>query len=174
MRGVALAMVAAAAVVGLRVAADEPEGIPLILVPQGVSFHLIDDTRVFLDRQGSILTAFYGHSTLGNPGEPIVYCPNERAFVAPLDQSLWNERGEWVGGDAPRDLDTFKAGFGQDLVVRIDTDAVIRSKGQTGGEVSGEAGAAYSRFRAGDANAGFCLNPIPRPEVTPTPTPTPS
>jgi hypothetical protein len=161
------------AVVAMRVASPAPAGIPLVLVPQGVSEQEVDGARVFLLREGEVLTAFLGRSTAS--GERIVYCPAERAFVAPLDTSLWTERGEWVAGPAPRDLDQVKIVLDQRaLRVRLDPRKVTRPEGRGEGEVSGEIGAAYQAYRSGDANAGFCHNPLPAPDAVPTPTQTAS
>lgn len=158
---IAVAAAFAIALVALRVALPEPETVAMIHVPQGISFHVVEGERVFLLREGNVLTAFLGRST--QSGEPIVYCPREAAFVAPTDASLWTARGEWVGGPAPRDLDRVATRVDEDLVVHMDVDAVTRSRGRSEGRISGEAGDRYARFRAGDDTAGFCLGPLPRP-----------
>ena len=162
-RASALVLTAAAAlaVVGLRVGSSPPEGLPLILIPQGVSHHEVDGRRVFLLREGSVVTGFLGRSTARSE-EPIVYCPNEDAFVAPTDASLWTMRGEWVAGPARRDLDRVTVQVDSvRLVARIDASEVTVARGRTQGEISGEAGERYALFRAGDAFARFCQNPLP-------------
>ncbi len=166
-----LAAAAALAVVGVRGASSPPQGLPLILIPQGVTYHQVDGAPVFLLREGSVVTGFLGRSTA--PGEePIVYCPREDAFVAPTDMSLWTRRGEWVAGSARRDLDRVSVDVDSvRLVAHIDPSEVTVAMGRSRGEISGEAGERYSLFRAGNAFAQFCQNPIP---PVPAPTATPS
>jgi hypothetical protein len=164
---IATAIVSAVVLLGLFIAYPPPEGFPLVGVPQGASVRHIHGVRVFLVREGSVVTAFLGRST--DSGEPIVYCPSERAFVSPNDASLWNERGEYVAGSAQRDLDRLEVEIDLQHRVTIDVDDVIRAGRRSPGTVSGEAGQRYDSFRRGDAQASFCLNPVPRPDTVPSP-----
>ena len=158
--------VASAAAVAVLVATAEPNlYFPLISVPQGVSVVQIQDERVFLVREGSIIRPIRGVST--DSGEPVVWCPNEEAFVAPTDTSLWNLRGEWVAGPAKRDLDLFPHETTTDLQIRVDVDSPGR-RGRSTGTISGEAGQRYQRFAAGDDFAFFCQDAVPRaPDAVP-------
>jgi len=165
---IAAAAASVVALIGLFFAYPPPDGIPLVTVPQGASVHDIDGARVFLVREGSVVTAFLGRST--DSGEPIVHCPSERAFVAPNDMSLWNERGEYVAGPARRDLDRLEAQIDQRHLITIDVEVVARAERRSAGTISGEAGQRYDSFRRGDTRASFCLNPVPMPDAVPSPT----
>ena len=166
---IALALLSVAVVVGLRVAADETEGITFVTVRQGINYYDVAGERVFVLREGSVVTAFLGRSTGG--GEPLVYCIDEAAFVAPLETSMWTARGEWVAGPAPRDLDQVRATVGNDGVLRLDAGAVKRSDGRGAGEVSGEVGRRYEAYRNGDTTAGFCVDHFPAPQAVPSGSP---
>jgi hypothetical protein len=167
----AIVLVAAGAVLGLRATDPNPTILPLISVPQGVTLHQVGDVPVFLSRQGNILRGFIGRST-SSEGGTVVYCPAENVFVAPFDTSLWTSRGEWVAGPAHTDLHQVTVSFNIDLNVRINTRKVIRARTRSEGEVGGDIGDRYARFRAGDGFVRFCQNSVPPvPGAVPTPTP---
>lgn len=167
-----LAGVSVLVVAGLAAFAEPSSGIPLITIEQGTTHAVIGGAEVFLVRQGSVIHAFPRANSVVAP-DRIVWCPNEQAFVAPEDTSLFTVRGEYVGGPAPRDLDQHPTRVDSDLVLHIDTARVMRARGRSDGEISGEAGQRYSLFRAGEPFARFCQGAVPPvPGAVPTPTST--
>ena len=168
---IGLALTSVIIVVAFAVIDAPPPGRPLITIGQGVSHDTIGDREVFIVRNGSVIEVI-PRSSKATDGESIVWCPHEEAFVAPESTSLWTMRGEWVAGPAETDLDRLESSVQADLTLVVDPNKIIRAAGRSSGEISGEAGERYSRFRAGDAFARFCQNPVPpAPEAVATPTP---
>lgn len=160
---VALLLVSVVVVGTVRLAFPPgPPALPLIQFAQGITYWPYGGEPAFILREGAVLTGFLARSTA--PGrERLQFCPAERAFVAPEDTSLWDARGRYVAGPAPRDLD--RVAVRVDPItdyVTVDASTVTRAAGRSeDGSVSGEAGEAYQLYRAGEPNAGFCLNPQP-------------
>lgn len=168
----ALACVSVVVVAVLAAFAGSPSGIPLITIEQGTTHSVIGGVEMFIVRQGSVIYAFPRANGVVAP-DRIVWCPNEEAFVAPDDTSLFTARGEYVAGPAPRDLDQYATRLDNDLILHVDTDRILRARARSDGEVSGEAGQRYSLFRGGEPFARFCQGAIPAvPGAVPTPTST--
>ena len=165
-----LAVIAFGVVTALAAIAEPPSGIPLISIPQGVSVRVLGGAEVFLSREGSVVRVF-PRANEAVRGEAIVWCPNEGAFVAPKNTSLFTIRGEFVAGPAPRDLDQLATDVDVNLILHVDASETVRAAGRSNGQVTGEVGDRYARFRAGDRFVSFCQNPVPAvPEAIPTPT----
>jgi hypothetical protein len=81
--------------------------IPLDLVPEGVSFRVLDGVRVFLVRSGGSVSAFHGVATTPGDG-PLWWCPRNGAFES-AGGARYDALGRALGGSAPRDLERVRA-----------------------------------------------------------------
>lgn len=157
-RHVALIGAAIALVAGVRVAAKEDTGYPLVAIPQGVSALTFHGVHVFLFREGTLtVTAYVAQSP--STGESLVWCPHEEFFVSPVHAELFNARGAYVFGPATSDMDRVKITIGDNGQVKA--GRIIASRARSNGTVSGEAGDRYQRWRGNRSKqVGFCKDPL--------------
>ena len=125
------ALVAAVAVVVLvvvtRQLAGEPRDavgtrLPWAEIPQGVSAHTVDGTRVFIVRKGDAVTVFVAAAT-HLPGEPLWWCPGSEVFAGPMHGETYDAGGHILAGPATRELDRMAAVATADGVL-LDPDAI--------------------------------------------------
>lgn len=89
--------------------------VPLNLVPQGVSYHPVGETRVFLFRAGNLVTGFVGRSTAPGDG-PVWWCRKNSSFEDAAGEVRYDARGRALLGTAPRNLDEVRVLVAADRV----------------------------------------------------------
>lgn len=151
---------------GWALTAEQVAGYPLVLVDQGVTALTFGNEevdgrtvpkRVFVIRDGSVITIL-GTTTPGR-GLPIVYCPNERFFVAPDDASLFDRGGRYVEGPATGDMFEYRRQIDPENLELFVGDRIERPRSK--GQVSGEAAEAYFNWKADpETPQRFCQNPV--------------
>ena len=85
-------------------------------VPQGVSFRLAGDVRVFLVRSASGLVAFHGRSTAGN----VWWCPKNDWFESA--GSFYGRDGGVLRYSAPRNLERIRVLIAGDTATIFPSD----------------------------------------------------
>jgi hypothetical protein len=121
MNRTAVAVVAAVIAVVIAVAlSSKGTGIPLISVQQGISVLTVSKERVFLVRQGEVLTAFLAASD--DLGLRFRWCPREQVFWEPAHGSLYSAEGRYAFGPVSHDMVRLPARVDGDLNVHVDTE----------------------------------------------------
>lgn len=154
-------LAAGLATAGLLVAwaidAGRPIGYPLVQIDQGVTAFNLDGAPVFAVRNGAALQVL-GRTTV--EGSRVLWCPNERFFVAPSDASLFTRDGEWVAGPSKRDMASFEVNT-QSETLQVFLGEPTHAPRATGASVEGAAGEAYRDWAAApDDLQKFCQNPV--------------
>ncbi|HVL33272.1 MAG TPA: hypothetical protein VM600_06795 [Actinomycetota bacterium] len=164
-RAVVVASVAVLVLILLRAFGGEPKGIPLLYVSQGVSVRDVDGERVFIIRDGSVVTAFLAKS--GALRAQVQWCPREELFWSPETNDLFTRAGKWVFGPAPHDMVQPRTNVTQDLVLEIDVRKRIAPKRSNGREdVDPELYEFYQRYLNYDPSQPqptrpvFCPDPL--------------
>lgn len=104
--------------------------IPLERLPDGVSYHEVAGTPIFvvsLPDEGYI-DALLGYSTR-DATETIAWCPGGY-FAGTRHGGRWDVYGDYLSGPAPRDLDRVRVRVGGGSV-RVDPGHVIRAPGRS-------------------------------------------
>ena len=81
----------------------DTEGIPLSVVPQGVSAHDVAGRQVFLVRQGNKVTGFLRTSPFAHTS--LVWCTADDLFMAPAWGEQFDIAGRAMSGPAARNMD---------------------------------------------------------------------
>jgi hypothetical protein len=148
------------------VTADQELGFPLVLVEQGVTSlrfgnEIVNGETVprylFVIRDGSVVTVF-GKRTPGT-GSRLFYCPNERFFVSPDDEALYDREGRYVQGPGTGDMVEYRRTINTEDLTLFIGGATERPRSK--GEISGAAAEKYLNWRADpDTQQKFCQDPI--------------
>ncbi len=164
-RALIIASAAAVAIVGVRATVTEDVGIPFVSVRQGITPYQLGETRVFVVRAGSVVTAFNARS--GRAGAPVQWCPREGAWWAPKTQDLFSESGTWVFGPVNHDMVQFKTRVSDEGNLFIDLKRpIVRDRGDGRAEIAKEIFEFYQRYLNYDPSLPtptrpvFCPNPL--------------
>lgn len=147
----------ASLIVAFMLSNDEPSGMPLILIDQGVSAQRISSRDVFVSREGSFLR-IWDRTTPGTES-PLVFCPRESFFVSPEDKALFDDQGRYVAGPGNGDM--------VQHVTKIDPGAIVKLgkrvfPKRSEGTITGEAAKAYQDWLADPSKAQrFCQDEVP-------------
>lgn len=91
---IALGVVTLAAVaLVVTPAPRSPEGVPLWLIPEGVSAHRVGRIPVFLVRQGQSITALATDVHHLDGERSLWWCPTEERFASPTHGELFDRQG---------------------------------------------------------------------------------
>jgi hypothetical protein len=81
--------------------------VPLVQIPEGVSFRLADGVRVFLVRSGSSIVAFHGRATIAGGGD-VWWCARNGWFESEGQAAFYGRDGTVGRYSAPRNLERIR------------------------------------------------------------------
>ena len=156
------AAAATAVVLVIRVLAPAPDGIPLHLIPQGMTVQDVAGIgHVFVLREGESVTALRSRTP---EAAPVQWCPYEKLFWSPRTLAIYNRYGTIVrkpssGGGA---IATLRARIDSGLVLHIERGAPPRAPSAP---VGAQLLAFYDRYlnqsnTPGTRELRWCPNPV--------------